>query len=693
MRKKLLFTTFMAGLLSSVATQAQTTLYGITAGDSIFTMANVNAPSSISGPYAVSGIAAGQVLAGLDARPSNGALYALGYDSVTQMAQLYIISASGTVYNATAVSGSMAAMALGTTNNIAFDFVSTADSEIRVIARNGNNYVMNAVTGAVMSTGVSGLTFAAGDLYSGLTSALAATAYTNSFYGADATTEVGYDAVNNVLVKMNAGTFLNGFLNTSNTLNSIGATTGVTFATGGSIGMDALYDSTTHTNTIYMTGNTLLSGAHLYSYALNSVTGTLTDLGAIGTGTMNVREIAFGALNAFTGAVSQKVMGLSLNLRKLISFDAINPSHITNAVSLSGITTGQSMVGIDYSESGTLYGLGYNSGSQTYQLYTIDTMTGVATAVNASPLLLNLGTDDGSGNYVNAAMRFISTATNGIRVIGNNGAVNVIMNAATGVITATDTAVKYITGDVSFGATANITSIAYTGYGGDTATQLFGFDANSGAVVMFDKTDLSGGMGNGSSGDISTDISVNSILSLFGHTTTYNNAYMNMAYDVATMSNIGFMASDYFGDSATNQENFGMMYSMTDMLTAYGRGTAVAAPTPVGTIGYGTPVKDIAIRRSAINTGITNVAHNAASSLLVYPNPVTDVTHIILPAASPVVVSVYVIDLNGSVDQTYHYAPGTTTLDINMNVLPTGVYSVRVFDPNVGNYNLKVVKE
>ena len=691
MKKNLLTAAIVSGMLLSTASKAQT-LYGITTDDNIFTMSNVNTPSVISGPYAISGVATGQVLVGIDSRPGNGALYALGYDSVTQMAELYMINASGTVYTATAVSGTLASMNLGSTNNAAFDFISTADNQIRVVGRNGNNYLMNAVTGTVTSTGTSGLSFAGGDIYSGLTSALAATAYTNSFFGADATDEVGYDAANNVLVTMDAGNYANGFVNTSNTLHSIGTVTGVVFSTGGSIGMDAWYDATTHANTIFMSGSTLLAGAHLYKYDMTSLTGTLTDLGAIGSGSLNVRDIALSAQGSYSGSLSQKVTGLSLNLRKLITFDALNPSYITNAVALTGMTTGQTMIGIDYAANGALYGLGYNSGSHTYQLYTIDSLTGAVTAVNATPISLNLGTDDGSGNYVNASLRFIPTAANRIRVLGNNGSVNVQLDATTGAVVATDTALSYVTGDLSFGATANVTSVAYTGFSGDTATHMFGFDANTGAMIMFDQADLAGGLGIGSSGYINTDLSLSSVLSLFAHTAAYNNAYMNIAYDAATAGNIGFMASNYIGDSASAQQNYAVVYDLSSMLTGYHKGTA-GTPTPTGTIGYGTPVKDIAIRRTGFATGFANITNNADNALLIYPNPVLSNTHIVLPTLSTGVVTVDIIDMNGRVDGSYQYAAGATQLDLDMSTLHTGLYSVRVFDPAVGYYNLKVVKE
>ena len=692
MKKNLLRTGIVAGLLVSGAAQAQTTLYGITTANEIFTISNVNTPGVINGPYAISGVASGQLLAGLDARPGNGALYAIGYDSVTQMAELYTISNSGTVYTANAVSGTLASMNLGGTSNAAFDFVSTADNQVRIVGRNGNNYVMNADNGTVTSTGTSGLSFAGGDLYSGLTSALAATAYTNSYYGADATDEVGYDAVNNVLVKMDAGSYLNGFTNTSNTLHSVGITTGVIFNATGSIGMDAWYDSMTHSNTVFMTGSTLLSGAHLYKYDLSSMTGTLTDLGAIGGGSLNVRDIAFGAQGATTGSVAgHLVTGLSLNLRKLIYFDSQNPNNISKVVSLNGMASGQTMIGIDYSSNGMLYGLGYNSGSHTYQLYTIDSATGAVSAVNSTAYSLNLGSDDGSGNYINAGFRFEATGYNLIRVIGNNGTVNSEIDATTGAVVETDTALQYITGDLSFGATPRITSMAYTGYSGDTVTQMFGFDANTGAMIMFDHSNASVGFGVGSSGFINTGVSLGSVLSLLSGTSAYNNAYMNIAYDNATNMNIGFMAANYLGDSSL-QSNYSVMYDMTGMLSGYHRGTSVT-PTPMGTIGYGTPVKDIAIRRhTGGTTSIGNVT-SATNDLLVYPNPAVSSTRIVLPSMAITTVSVDVLDMNGRIDRSFQYAAGALSLDVDLSNLPTGLYSVRVFDPLSGYHNLKVVKE
>ncbi len=692
MKKILLSVAVAAGLMIPGASKAQM-LYGITTSNSIFTMANASTPGTISGPYAVSGVATGQTLVGIDSRPSTGDLYALGYDSVAIMAQLYKITTSGTTYTATAVGSATSGVNLGVTNNAAFDFISSTSNQIRIVGRNGNNYVMNADNGMVTSTGSSSLSFAVGDIYAGLTSALAATAYTNSFFGADATQEVGLDAVNNAIVTFDAGNFANSFNNTGYFMHTIGTTTGVLFNVGSSVGMDTWFDTLAHSNMVYVSGSTLLGGTHLYKYDLSGTTGTLTDVGAIGSGSLSVRDIAFGTTGASTASLmGRTVTGLSLNMRNLITFDAQMPGMLRSSIALSGVTAGQRMVAIDYAANGALYGLGYNSTAQTYQLYTIDTVSGAVTAVNSTPNNLALGTDDGSGNHVNVAFRFIPTLTNSIRVIGNNGTLNAVIDASTGNVTATDAAITYVTGDASFGSVANLTSVGYTGFNGDGTTQMFGYDANSGAMVMFDATNSTSGMGIGTTGFINTDVSLNTVLSLLGHSNTYNNSYLDITYDAATGNNIGILASNYFGDS-TDLLNYSTLYDMSAMVSGYHKGT-VSTPTTVGRIGYGTPVKDAVYRSSNPGTtGVYAVAANGENALLVYPNPVTSSTRVVLPAPSIGAVSVTIIDMNGGIDRTFSYAPGTSTLDVDMTTLPAGLYSVRVFGAGFVNYNLKVVKE
>lgn len=690
MKKRLLHVVVTAALLSPTFANAQT-LYGITTANTIFAVNNVSSPSSISGPFAISGVATGQALVAMDTRPSNGQIYALGYDSLTMISQLYMLSNVSGSWSATTVGSAMTAIDLGVTNNASMDFISTTSDQIRIIGRNGNNYILNAGTGTLISTGVSGLSFASGDLHVG-SMVMGATAYTNNFYGADLTQQVGFDVVNNVLVNMDAGNFSNGFNNASNFTHSIGLSSGVLFNSGSPIGMDTWYDTLTGNNTIYVSGTALLSGgAHLYKYTMSSGTGMLVDAGAIGSGSLTVRDIAFGIDRDTTSPVMGRlVTALSLNMRNLIWFDSYRPQNIRRVVSLSGMTSGQAMVAIDYSSNGSLYGLGYNSTAHTYQLYTIDTANGSVSAVNGTPISLNLGTDDGSGNHIRAGFRFIATTTDRIRVTSNNGSVNVQLDASTGAVVATNAPFQYVAGDANFGTTANVTSIAYTGYSGDTVTQMFGFDAGTGAMIKFNQTNDMAGYGDGSSGYINTDASLSAILNLFLYTTPYRNGYMNISYDQAMAMNYGFMVANYYGDSSLTN-NYSVMYDMTGMLTGYHKGTA-GTPVMVGRVGRGTPVKDIALRRWALPPS-TTVPYAIGNQLLVYPNPVVSHTRIIVPEESFGPIHASVLNMSGRIEFTNKYAPGTNTLDLDMSALPVGMYNVQVSGAGIATTSLRVVKQ
>jgi trimeric autotransporter adhesin len=694
--KNRLLTAALAGILmgSAISASAQSaTLYGITNANAIFTMSSASSPSSISGPYSISGITSGQFLVGIASRSSNGMLYALGYDSSAGRAQLYTITSSGASYVATAVGASLY-MSLGTTNNAAFAFVSDFDNQIRVIGRNGNNYVMNADSGTVMATG-STLGYVSGDTYFGTSATVAATSYTNHFYGSDATEEVGYDIANNVLFTFDAGTYANGFNNASSNMHSVGITSALSLATGSNIGMDTWYDSATHSNTTFLAATNLFGSAHLYSYNWGiATTGTLNDLGAIGTGSITVRGIAFGmsAPDSTAPVTGHLATALTLNLRNLVFFDSYSPSKIRREVRLSGMTSGQTMLAIDYGADFNLYGFGYNYTSGTYQLYRIDTTTGSVTAINSTAASLNLGTDDGSGDHINVGFRFIANSANRIRVIGNGGRTNVQISATTGLVVETDSALTRVSGDASSGDSLSLTSFAYTDtYSGDTSSQLLGYDAVSGSLVLFDAANDTMGYGTGSSGYISTDFSLSAVLSLFssGSGTTYNNAYLDIMYTGST--NVGYMASNYYGDSSY-LENYASFYDMTSINSAYARTSGSSMPSYAGTIGKGIPVKDMSLRKTYNSLGVSTARNNNQADLLLYPNPAVTNARIVLPEASYHDVFLEVIDLNGNVISSYQYPAGTYQLDFDVNTLPVGLYSLRVIQLGVSYHNLKLVK-
>jgi Domain of unknown function (DUF4394) len=159
-------------------------------------------PQPIAKP--ITGLMADETVLGLDMRPANGQLYALGSSS-----RLYTINASSGA--ATAV-GTAAFTPLLSGTAFGFDFNPTVD-RIRIVSNTGQNLrahpetgVIAAVDGAINPTG----------------SVITAAAYTNNFAGATSTTLYVIDAQNKRLFIQNPPN--------NGTLTPVGIPFNVTFA-------------------------------------------------------------------------------------------------------------------------------------------------------------------------------------------------------------------------------------------------------------------------------------------------------------------------------------------------------------------------------------------------------------------------------------------------------------------------------
>jgi hypothetical protein len=170
-------------------------------------------------------------------------------------------------------------------------------------------------------------------------------------------------------------------------------------------------------------------------------------------------------------ARAELVTGLSTT-GNLVTFDSTTPGTIDTTVAITGLESGETMLGIDRRPSnGLLYGLG-----STSRLYSINTTTGLATAVGASPFAPVLtGTAFGFDfNPVPDRIRVVSTDTTNFR-----------LNPNTGALAGTDTPLSYAAGDTGVGITPRIVGSAYTNnVSGTSATTLFGIDSNRDVLVM-----------------------------------------------------------------------------------------------------------------------------------------------------------------------------------------------------------------
>jgi hypothetical protein len=229
-------------------------------------------------PVAISGITAGQILVGMDYRPANNVLYALGYNGAAtgNNAQLYTLS---TATNAVTRVGNPIRLELGaSTDRMGFDFNPLADY-IRVTSTNGANYRLAPATGALLATDGT-LAYANTDLAAPQVSAVA---YTNSYAGSRATMAYALDYRNGLLSVLSSTD--DGSLTDSKTMSVI-ITSGSSPGTYGigqpdAMGLDLYFNPTSRENIGYLTEVTALrNGARSSNlYRLNLTTGAATLLG------------------------------------------------------------------------------------------------------------------------------------------------------------------------------------------------------------------------------------------------------------------------------------------------------------------------------------------------------------------------------------------------------------------------------
>jgi hypothetical protein len=568
------YTLLLSALMFSMSATAQS-IAGITSGNELFTISNPAAPGTISTPVAITGIAAGQTIAGTDFRPATGELYALGYDASNGNAQLYTINISTAV--ATSV-GAALVLDLGT-GSIGFDFNPTVD-RIRVTGANRKNYRLHPVTGAIAATDAD-LAYAATDVNSASLPSVGASAYTNSYIGAEATTLYNYDESLNVLttqIPPNNGT-----------QNTVGASGIMINAADRSTDMDIFYDTASQSNMAYFAANTTGSNDQLYT--INLSTGAATLLGTIGSG-IAVKDIAVTIDRTLPPVTGQMVYALTKTNNNFISFDSDRPSMIRSLTAITGVTAGQKIVGMDFRPADRqLYGLGYNFATTDYQLYLINTATGAATAVNATPGQIALGNTGNIGFDFNPAV-------DRIRVVSGNTAANYRLNPNDGSIAATDLALNYAAGDLNAGKTPYVGSVAYlNSYSGSTTTSLLGVDDSLATLLLINPPN---------NGALNTVLP--SIMPLNPADLTID---MDFYYDSAATANTGFLAANT--GSAVNDN----LYTVTES----------GALTMIGSIGFGIPIADIAVRIDFTNAppplGISGVDNNR-KKLALYPNPATE---------------------------------------------------------------------
>ncbi len=354
----------------AVAQIAPTPIYVLSETNTLAT-ATLSAPGTTSTPIAITGIAPNETLVGIDVRPQNSALYGVGVDAVAETVQIYHISpqtglavAVGTPFFYTALDGATVVDLPAAGWDIDFN---PAVDRLRLVAgslnmrANPNNGTPADGNGMVAGNNPDGSFYGASTVAS-------ATAYTNNQPNNGAiTTQYTLDAATNALYIQNPPN--NGTLTSGLTITVAGMPLDFTSVSG--------FDIEPGVNTV-MSSTAVASGV---GYAVLKTMAT-SKLYQIDLTTGAATEIADFAPRSF--AVRHRLpisIGLNDTGTSLVRFSPLTPGT-TTPVALTGITLGETIVGIDMRPAtGQFYVLGIDSTLNKGSLYLLDPQGGALTVV------------------------------------------------------------------------------------------------------------------------------------------------------------------------------------------------------------------------------------------------------------------------------------------------------------------------
>ena len=414
-------------------------IFAITASNRLVSF-NRDAPATVRTTVPVSGLQAGENLLGIDFRPADGLLYALGssgrlytIDSATGQATLKASLAA----DAADASAPFTALA---GSDFGVDFNPVAD-RLRVVSNTGQNLRINVDTGATTTDGA---------INGGApNAAVTAAAYTNSFAGTGTTTLYVLDTANDTL----------GIQNPPND-----GTLSMPVALGVDAGAVNGFDIDARSNLGYAV---LTAGGvrTLYTVSLAAASGAATAVGPVGI-TEDIRGLALRTPQA------PMAYGLADDGR-MLAFKIATPNVIDASFAVTGLNAGETLLGIDFRpKDSLLYGI-----TSAARIVTVEPSTGVAT-VRAT---LAADAADATAPFAGLAGTAFAVDFNPVadrlRVIGDTGQ-NLRINVDTGATT-TDGAINRA------GAAPVVTAGAYTNsVAGATSTTLYDIDSASASLAM-----------------------------------------------------------------------------------------------------------------------------------------------------------------------------------------------------------------
>jgi hypothetical protein len=420
-----------------VAAQAQgERIYALT-DDNRLVQFRSDDPATLTAEMPITGLPADERLRGIDFRPANGELFALGASS-----RLYTIdqlTGTATAVGAGPVMPAVAGAVAG------FDFNPVPD-RIRIISTSGQNLRVNPADAATIEDGA--LAYAAGDPNAGTSPNVVAAGYTNPVGGATATQLFVIDSSLNILALQSPPN--------DGVLNTIGAL-------GVDVGDRASFDIST-------------LGTAFVSYAVGGMGPSL--LGAIDLGSGAISPIGpigadltiVGLALPTTATPPSEILWLldEANTLRQIRSDA--PETVLAEAPVIGLAEGETLLAIDFRPAtGQLFAI-----SSAGRLYAVNPLSGRAMAIGAGPL---------DPQLANASPGFdFNPVPDRIRIVA--GAQNLRANPSDGTVIV-DGELAYAEGDVNNGQTPQIVAAGYTNsVRGATSTALYVVDAELNVLAL-----------------------------------------------------------------------------------------------------------------------------------------------------------------------------------------------------------------